>query len=163
MKTSPVDGSQEMLMMEAIALSLKNVSDNRGGPFAALIVKDGSIVSRGTNLVTSVNDPTAHAEIVAIREACRFLGTFKLDGCTIYTTCEPCPMCLSAIYWARLDRIYYANTRAEAAQIGFDDELIYREIPLPIAQRKIPAVRIMGEQALTAFHEWQRKENKTRY
>ena len=158
-----VGTSHEALMKEAIALSLKNVSENKGGPFAALIVKNEKIIAQGTNLVTSVNDPTAHAEIVAIRGACRLLGTFSLDGCEIYTTCEPCPMCLSAIYWARLERIYYANTRSEAARIGFDDELIYREIPLPIAERKIPAIRIMGEQALTAFHEWERKENKTRY
>jgi guanine deaminase len=158
-----VGTSHEALMKEAIALSLKNVSENKGGPFAALIVKNEKIISRGTNLVTSANDPTAHAEIVAIREACRLLGTFSLEGCEIYTTCEPCPMCLSAIYWARLDRIYYANTRAEAARIGFDDELIYREIPLPIEQRKIPAIRFMAEQALTAFHQWEGKENKTRY
>jgi len=150
-------------MEEAITLSLRNVREINGGPFAALVVKDETIISRGTNLVTSTNDPTAHAEIVAIRGACSSLGNFKLDGCEIYTTCEPCPMCLAAIYWARLRKIYYANSRSEAAKIGFDDELIYREIPLPIAQRKIPAIRLMGEQALIAFHEWERKENKTMY
>ncbi len=150
-------------MKEAIVLSLRNVQENNGGPFAALIVKSERIVSRGTNLVTTVNDPTAHAEIVAIREACRSLKTFKLDGCEIYTTCEPCPMCLGAIYWARLERIYYANSRADAAQIGFDDRLIYQEISIPIEQRKIPAIRLMEDQAMAAFREWERKESKTRY
>jgi tRNA(Arg) A34 adenosine deaminase TadA len=163
MKTSPTRDKHESLMGEAIALSLKNVREDNGGPFAALIVKDDRIIARGTNLVTSANDPTAHAEIVAIRDACRSLATFILEGCEIYTTCEPCPMCLGAIYWARLERIYYANSRADAARIGFDDKLIYQEIPLPISQRKIPAIRMMEDQALSAFHEWDRKENKTKY
>ncbi|HEY6951007.1 MAG TPA: nucleoside deaminase [Bacteroidota bacterium] len=151
------------LMREAIALSLNNVRQNSGGPFAALIVRNETIVSVGTNLVTSMNDPTAHAEIMAIREACRTTGSFKLDGCAIYTTCEPCPMCLGAIYWARLDRIYYANSREEAANIGFDDRLIYSEISFPIERRQIPAERLLEEEALIAFREWERKENKTRY
>ena len=163
MNTDRLDTNRQALMKEAIALSIKNVRENKGVPFAAIIVKRGKIVSHGTNLVTSVNDPTAHAEIVAIREACRSMKTFKLDGCEIYTTCEPCPMCLGAIYWARLERIYYANSRADAAHIGFDDRLIYQEIPLPIAQRKIPTVRLMEEQAMAAFLEWERKETKTRY
>jgi guanine deaminase len=163
MNTDYLDAAHQALMKEAIALSVRNVQENNGGPFAALIVQSERIISRGTNVVTSANDPTAHAEIVAIREACRSLKTFKLDGCEIYTTCEPCPMCLGAIYWARLDKIYYANSRTDAAKIGFDDKLIYQEIPLPISQRKIPAIRLMEEQALAAFHEWERKENKTSY
>jgi len=163
MKQSSTDTAQESLMKEAISLSLKNIEEDLGGPFAALIVKNGDIISRGTNLVTSRHDPTAHAEIVAIRAACNAIHSFKLDGCEIYTTCEPCPMCLAAIYWARLDRIYYANSRADAAKIGFDDELIYQEIPLPISQRKIPALRTLEEQALAVFKTWERKENKTRY
>jgi guanine deaminase len=163
MKSSSTDTSRQALMEEAITLSLNNINDNNGGPFAALIVRDEKIISRGTNLVTSVNDPTAHAEIVAIRNACISLGTFILDGCEIYTSCEPCPMCLGAIYWARLERIYYANSRADAAKIGFDDKLIYQEIPLPISQRKIPAIRLMEEEALVAFKEWERKESKTKY
>lgn len=154
---------REALMKETIDLSLASVKQNDGGPFAAIIVKEGKVVSRGTNLVTSTNDPTAHAEIIAIRDACRQLKTFKLDGCEIYTSCEPCPMCLGAIYWARLDRIYFANTRADAAQIGFDDNLIYHEIPLPLSQRKIPTIRLMGDEALRAFREWERKEGKTKY
>ena len=163
MKSSSTDTSRQALMGEAIMLSLNNIKDNNGGPFAALIVRDEKIISRGTNLVTSVNDPTAHAEIVAIRNACSSLETFILDGCEIYTSCEPCPMCLGAIYWARLERIYYANSRADAAKIGFDDKLIYQEIPLPISQRKIPAIRLMEGEALVAFKEWERKESKTKY
>jgi tRNA(Arg) A34 adenosine deaminase TadA len=163
MKSSSIDNSRKALMGEAITLSLNNIKDNNGGPFAALIVRDEKIISRGTNLVTSVNDPTAHAEIVAIRNACSSLGTFILEGCEIYTSCEPCPMCLGAIYWARLERIYYANSRADAAKIGFDDKLIYQEIPLPISQRRIPAVRLMEEEALVAFKEWERAESKTKY
>lgn len=162
MKTRP-DVVHETFMEEAIALSLKNVQENNGGPFAAIIVMKEKIISRGTNLVTSMNDPTAHAEIMAIREACRTLNTYKLDGCEIYTTCEPCPMCLGAIYWARLERIYYANSRSDAAQIGFDDNFIYQEIPLPTSQRKIPTIRLLQEQALAAFRVWERKENKTMY
>jgi Cytosine/adenosine deaminases len=163
MKSSSIDTNRQVLMKEAITLSLNNIKENHGGPFAALIVRGETIISRGTNLVTSVNDPTAHAEIVAIRNACSSLGTFILDGCEIYTSCEPCPMCLGAIYWARLERIYYANSRADAAKIGFDDKLIYQEIPLPISQRKIPAIRLMEVEALVAFQEWERKESKTRY
>ena len=155
--------AQEMLMEEAIALSVKNVQKNEGGPFAALVVKNGTIISRGTNLVTSLNDPTAHAEIMAIREASRALKTFSLSGCEIYTTCEPCPMCLGAIYWARLERIYYGNSRAEAAQIGFDDNLIYEEISRTLSQRKIPVVRLLANEAATAFRAWEQKEDKKRY
>ncbi len=150
-------------MMEAIELSCRNVRENHGGPFAALVVRDNSIISRGTNLVTSVNDPTAHAEIIAIREACRSLGTFNLEGCDIVSSCEPCPMCLGAIYWARLDNIYYANSREDAARIGFDDGMIYHEIALPIADRKIPTIQILQQEAGIAFEEWERKGDKTRY
>jgi tRNA(Arg) A34 adenosine deaminase TadA len=150
-------------MLEAIELSRRNVRENKGGPFAALIVRDNKVVSRGTNLVTSNNDPTAHAEINAIRDACRSLGTFRLNGCEIVTTCEPCPMCLGAIYWARLDRIYYANSREDAAHIGFDDGMIYREIALPAGKRKIPALRILQVEGRVAFEEWEKKGDKTRY
>ncbi|MEX2117929.1 MAG: nucleoside deaminase [Bacteroidota bacterium] len=150
-------------LLEAIELSRTNIRDGRGGPFGAVIVRDGKVVARGTNLVTSTNDPTAHAEIVAIREACRSLGAFLLDNCEIYTSCEPCPMCLGAIYWARLKRISYANTRADAARIGFDDEFLYREISIPHADRTIPIVRIQSEEALNVFLEWERMENKVRY
>ncbi len=150
-------------MREAIEFSRRNVRENKGGPFAAFITRDGSIISRGTNLVTTANDPTAHAEIIAIREACRSLGTFRLEGCDIITTCEPCPMCLGAIYWARLDRIYFANSREDAARIGFDDSVIYREIPLPAGSRKIPAIRILQGEARVAFDEWEKKGDKTRY
>jgi guanine deaminase len=163
MKTMTAKDNKEVIMKEAIELSLQNITEGLGGPFAALIVRNGRIISRGTNLVTSANDPTAHAEMIAIRKACNLLETFILEGCEIYTTCEPCPMCLGAIYWARLDRIYYANSRVDAAQIGFDDKLIYQEIPLPHSQRKIPAIRLMEDQALIAFREWDRKQDKTRY
>ncbi len=150
-------------LLEAVELSRRNIRSGNGGPFGAVIVRDGEIVARGTNLVTSANDPTAHAEIVAIREACRFLATFCLEECEIYSSCEPCPMCLSAIYWARLKCIYFANTRLDAARIGFDDEFLYREITLPHAGRKISAVHIPVAGALDVFTEWERMENKVRY
>lgn len=150
-------------MWEAIRLSQKNIRDGKGGPFACVIVKEGKIVARGTNLVTSTNDPTAHAEVVAIREACKALGTFQLSGCEVYTTCEPCPMCLGAIYWARPDRIYFANSREDAAKIGFDDLFLYEEIPRKISERKIPMQQLMREEALAAFREWEQKQDKTHY
>jgi guanine deaminase len=150
-------------MARAIQLSIENVHSGRGGPFGALVVKDGNIIAEGANQVTSINDPTAHAEILAIRAACAKLGVFELHGCEIYTSCEPCPMCLGAIYWARLSRVYFANTAVDAASVGFDDSLIYREIPLPLAQRAIPMIQIMREQALAAFHAWQEKPNKIVY
>ncbi len=153
----------ERYMKEAIDLSLLNVKKGKGGPFAALIVRDGKIIARGTNLVTTANDPTAHAEIISIRNACKALKTFKLSGCEIFTSCEPCPMCLGAIYWARLDRIYFGNSRTDAAKIGFDDKLLYREIPLPVSRRAIPTIRLMKEQALTAFREWERCTEKIAY
>ncbi len=150
-------------MKEAIELSRKNIREGKGGPFATVVVKEGKIIASGTNLVTSTNDPTAHAEVVAIREACRALGTFQLTGCELYTSCEPCPMCLGAIYWARPDKIFYANTHIDAAGIGFDDFFIYKEIALPIAGRKIPMVQMMRNEAFIAFEEWQKTKNKARY
>lgn len=150
-------------MQRAIALSLENVRTNRGGPFAAVVIKDGGIIATGVNRVTAMLDPTAHAEIVAIREACVKLQSFELSGCDLFSTCEPCPMCMGAIYWARLDKVYYANTRADAARIGFDDSLIYQELALPIAGRKIVMEQIMRDKALAAFREWERSQSKTRY
>src|ERR1700690_851787 len=150
-------------MARAIQLSLENIESGRGGPFAAVVVKDGKIVAEGTNCVTSTNDPTAHAEVVAIREACKRLNNFELKDCEIYTTCEPCPMCLGAIYWARPSRVYFANTASDAAQAGFDDSLIYEEIPRPHAQRKIPLIPMMREEALEAFRVWKSKADKTVY
>lgn len=150
-------------MEKAISLALENVREGRGGPFAALVVKDGRLVGSGTNLVTSTNDPTAHAELVAIREACRALGSFQLTGCEIYTTCEPCPMCMGAIYWARPARLYYAGTRGDAARIGFDDAYIYEQLRLPAGERAIPMAQVLREQALAAFAEWERKQDRVMY
>jgi len=150
-------------MRRAIALALENVRAGRGGPFAALIAKDGTVIAEGANRVTTTNDPTAHAEIVAIREACRVLKTFQLTGCDLYTTCEPCPMCLGAIYWARPARIYFASTSADAAKIGFDDSLIYREICRPIARRRIPMIRLMRKEAGKAFRAWKNQMDKIPY
>lgn len=141
-------------MQRAIALAIENVQSGRGVPFAALVVKDGKVIAEGTNRVTSANDPTAHAEIVAIREACRTLGDFQLHGCDLYTTCEPCPMCLGAIYWARPARILYAATAADAARAGFDDAFIYDEICLPPHARRMPIVQVLRDEALAAFQAW---------
>lgn len=150
-------------MGQAIDLSVRRMRDGAGGPFGAVIVKDGQVIAEGWNQVTSTNDPTAHAEVTAIRRACQALGTFDLSGCEIYTSCEPCPMCLAAIYWARLDRIYYGNTRQDAAAIGFDDEFLYQELPKPIDARSIPTQQIEAAKAKVAFDEWDRKEDKIRY
>ncbi len=150
-------------MRKAIDLAIDNVRSGQGGPFGAVVVRQGKILAEGTNRVTSLNDPTAHAEVVAIREACRILGSFELAGCEIYASCEPCPMCLGAIYWARLVRVYFAGTRKDAAEAGFDDEFVYQQIQLPIAARKIPMIRLMREQALEAFEEWKRKPDKIPY
>jgi tRNA(Arg) A34 adenosine deaminase TadA len=150
-------------MREAIRISLEKMRGNHGGPFGAVVVRRGRIVGRGWNRVTSTNDPTAHAEINAIREACRRLKTFRLDDCELYTSCEPCPMCLSAIYWARLKRVYYGNTRRDAAKIDFDDDLIYREVAQPIARRRIPMKQLLRSEAFKAFAEWQAKPDKTQY
>lgn len=141
-------------MQRAIALSREKMREGEGGPFAAVVVSDGSIVGEGWNQVTGHNDPTAHAEIVAIREACRALGTFSLEGCVIYTSCEPCPMCLAAIWWARISRVYYANTSEDAERIGFDDARLYREISQPLSERALPCERLLAEEALEVFSEW---------
>lgn len=150
-------------MARAIQLSIDNVASGQGGPFGAVIVKNGNIVAEGVNRVTAINDPTAHAEVVAIRAACAKLSAFELHDCEIYTSCEPCPMCLGAIYWARLARIYYGNVAEDASKIGFDDSFIYHEFAQPIPKRKIPMVAMMREQALAAFRAWQEKPNKTPY
>ena len=139
------------------------VQSGSGGPFGAVVVLKGDIIAEGVNQVTSRNDPTAHAEVLAIRQACAKLGTFELAGCELYTSCEPCPMCLGAIYWARLERVYYANTAADAAAIGFDDSLIYTELNAPHAERSIPAVQMMREEALAAFRAWAEKPDKIPY
>ena len=150
----------ESFMRAALALAEENVADGAGGPFGAVVVQSGRIVGRGANSVTRSNDPTAHAEVVAIRRACATLGAFSLRGCSIYTSCEPCPMCLAAIYWARLDRILYANTRDDAAGIGFDDAHIYREISRPPDERTVPAERMLAGEAISAFQAWSASEIK---
>ena len=154
---------EEVFMKEAIRLSITNVTEGKGGPFGAVIVKDGKIISRGANQVTSSNDPTAHAEVVAIRNACKILDTFQLDGCDLYTSCEPCPMCLGAIYWARPARLFYANTKADAAAIQFDDQFIYEEIALPLGERKLFTKQLLREEALEAFRLWQESNAKVEY
>jgi tRNA(Arg) A34 adenosine deaminase TadA len=150
-------------MREAIRLSFRMMRRGAGGPFGAVIVKGKKIVGRGYNCVTSVNDPTAHAEIVAIRDACKRLRTFDLTGCDLYTSCEPCPMCLSAVYWARLRRVFYGNTRKDAARISFDDALIYREVALPIRRRSLMMKQLLRDEALAAFREWEQKADKVVY
>jgi guanine deaminase len=154
---------EEKFMLEAIKLSSEGIRTNDGGPFGCVIVKDNEIIGRGNNKVTSTNDPTAHAEVVAIRDACRHLGSFQLDGCEVYTSCEPCPMCLGAIYWARPKIIYFANNREDAASIGFDDSMIYDEMAANIDSRKIPIVSLGRSEALKVFSEWADKEDKTSY
>lgn len=154
---------QEKFMREVIALSIQNVRSGRGGPFAAVVVKDGQVIARGVNLVTATNDPTAHAEMVAIRAACHALSSFHLTGCELYASCEPCPMCLGAIYWARLARYYYGNTRLEAAQINFDDSLIYDEISKHPENRTIPGSHFLAEEAAEAFKEWMYAAGKVPY
>jgi tRNA(Arg) A34 adenosine deaminase TadA len=150
-------------MRRAIALSAEKMRAGLGGPFGAVIARDGQIIAEGHNQVTSGNDPTAHAEVVAIRAACRRLDSFNLQGCEMYTSCEPCPMCLGAIYWARLDRVYYANTRVDAAAIGFDDDHIYRELDKPIDGRAVPFIRLESEEARQIFKEWLEKADKIPY
>lgn len=148
------DPSGDRFMREAITLAVENVRGAAGGPFGAVVVRDGTVIGRGVNLVTSEHDPTAHAEMIAIREACARLGTHRLDGCEIYANCEPCPMCLAAIYWARIARLHFAATREDAAAAGFDDAIIYREIGAAADRRSLPAVQMMREAALAAFAEW---------
>jgi len=150
-------------MREAIRLSGRNLRDNGGGPFGAVVVRRGKIVGRGWNRVASTNDPTAHAEVMAIREACRRLGTFRLDDCELYASCEPCPMCLAAIYWARLKTIYYANTSRDAAGIQFDDDFIYREVARPVSRRKIRMRQLLRREALKVFAGWREKPDRVAY
>jgi tRNA(Arg) A34 adenosine deaminase TadA len=155
--------SPESFMREAIRLAREGMHGGAGGPFGCVIVRNGGIVGRGNNRVTSINDPTAHAEITAIRDACARLGTFQLSDCELYTSCEPCPMCLAAIYWARIPVIYYANSRHDAAAIGFDDEFIYRQIPLPPDQRAVAMKVLLRDEAFAGFREWMEKPDKIRY
>ena len=153
---------KEEYMIEAIKLSIDSVL-NGGGPFGAVIVKDGKVISKAFNSVTLTNDPTAHAEVNAIRQACKSLNTFFLDGAELYTSCEPCPMCLAAAYWARIKNIYFGNSRSDAANINFDDSFIYDEIPLNPTTRSIPSVQILKEHAIKAFELWDEKEDKIEY
>jgi guanine deaminase len=150
-------------MRQAIALALQNVRSGAGGPFAALVVKDGKVIAQGTNRVTAANDPTAHAEIVAIREACRALQNFQLDACHLYTTCEPCPMCFGAIYWARLSGLFFAGTAADAAAAGFEDQFIYKELTRPLSQRQIPTTQILHQESQVIFEAWARQPDKKLY
>ncbi len=154
---------QEDFMRRAIDLSQQKMHENCGGPFGAVIVKNGAVIAEGWNEVTSKNDPTAHAEVMAIRKAAGHIGDYKLEGCEIYTSCEPCPMCLAAIYWARIDRIYYANTREDAESIGFDDNFIFREFTLPENRRTMPSRMLLREEAKVVFEEWVKKPDKTVY
>ena len=150
-------------MEKAIALATENVTSGGGGPFGAVIVRDGNIVATGTNRVTAINDPTAHAEVVAIRNACTVLGRFQLSGCHIYSSCEPCPMCLAAIYWARCDAIFYGCCAADAAAAGFDDAFLYEEMKQPIGQRKIPTVNFLREKAISSFDAWRAQASRIDY
>ena len=150
-------------MQEAIKRAVENVRSGRGGPFAAVVVKEGRIIAAGTNCVTATNDPTSHAEVIAIREACRVLGTWQLTGCEIYASCEPCPMCLGAIYWARPERVYFAATSGDATAAGFDDSFIYDELKRPHPERRIPLEPMMREAALEPFREWEQKRDRIRY
>lgn len=160
MKPSPMD---KAFMVRAIQLSLDNVRNGRGGPFGTVIVKDGGVIAEAVNQVTATNDPTAHAEVLAIRQACHKLNRFELRGCKLYTSCEPCPMCLGAIYWARIDKVYFANLAADAAKIGFDDSAIYADITQPHSQREIPMIQMMREEALAAFRAWEENPGKIPY
>jgi guanine deaminase len=154
---------KEKFMLVAIRLSRQKMRENHGGPFGAVIVRAGRIVGRGWNRVTSLNDPTAHAEITAIRDACSKSKTFQLGDCEMYTNCEPCPMCLAAIYWAGLCKVYYANTRKDAAAIQFDDDALYREVSLPVSRRRIPMKQLLRREALKVFAEWEKKADKIPY
>ena len=158
-----VERSDEYFMQKAIKLPLDGMNSDDGGPFGAVIVKEDKIIAQGNNRVTSENDPTMHAEIVAIRRACKKLNTFDLSSCILYTSCEPCLMCLGAIYWAHLDKVYYANTKEDAAKIGFDDEFIYAELDLDKDNRKLPMQQLSHEQAIEVFQRWAEKEDKVEY
>jgi len=153
----------EAFMRQAIAVSAAGMRGGTGGPFGAVVVMDGKVIAEGSNAVTSSNDPTAHAEIVAIRRACEALGRFDLRGATVYTSCEPCPMCLAALYWARVDAVVYANDRVQAAAIGFDDQFLYDEVPKPIEARSLPMRRLLAAEALEVFNAWAAKPDKVPY
>ena len=155
--------SDEKFMREALHLAETGMRSGRGGPFGCVVVRQGEVVGRGHNRVTSTNDPTAHAEVVAIRDACASLETFQLDDCELYTSCEPCPMCLAAIYWARIPKNFYGNTRADAAAIGFDDDFIYQQVPLAPEKRAIAMKPFLRDETLAAFREWAGKKDKVRY
>jgi guanine deaminase len=152
-----------VFMEQAIALATENVTSGRGGPFGAVIVRADKVIATGVNRVTTTNDPTAHAEVVAIRNACAELKSFRLDGCEIYTSCEPCPMCLAAIYWAHCDAVFYGNTAKDAADAGFDDEHLYDEVKRPVAERRIPTVNLLREKAISSFDAWRSSPNKVEY
>ena len=154
---------EKKFMMEAIALSQRFMEDGKGGPFGAVVVKDGEIIGRGSNRVTANNDPTAHAEVMAIREACQHLKSFQLTGCEIYASCEPCPMCLGAIYWAHIERIYYGNNRKDAREIDFADDFIYDELEKPLDSRSVPIIPMLRDEALETFRLWSEKTDKVEY
>jgi tRNA(Arg) A34 adenosine deaminase TadA len=155
--------SENEFMQLAIRLATENVLSGAGGPFGAVIAKDGKIVATGVNTVTAANDPTAHAEVNAIREACQALGSFQLPGCVLYSSCEPCPMCLGAIYWVRLDSMFFGNTCRDAAEVGFDDSFIYEELRVPTGQRKLSMVRLLPDKAIESFRAWQEHQTKIEY
>lgn len=155
-------GSPEF-MQQAIQLATENVVHGRGGPFGAVVVRDGKVIATGANQVTATNDPTAHAEVVAIRNACQALGTFQLEGCDIYTSCEPCPMCLAALYWSRCRAIYYGNDAADAARAGFDDSFLYDEVKKPLHERSIPIERMLADQARSSFDAWKTSPYRVDY
>ncbi len=158
-----MNDTHKYYMNEAIKAALRGLKNNDGGPFGCIIVKDGEIVGLGNNKVTSTNDPTAHAEVIAIRDACKNLDTFQLDGCTVYTSCEPCPMCLGAIYWARPEKVFYGSNKDDAAAVGFDDEFIYQEIELAYNERSIPFEQVSRNDALQLFKQWSETEGKEHY
>ena len=158
-----MQNDDEKFMRRAIQLAQEGMNNNAGGPFGAVVVKDGKIVAEGHNQVTSKNDPTAHAEVVAIRKACEKLNTFQLEGCIVYTSCEPCPMCLGAIYWARPDKVFYACDKQDAAAINFDDQFIYKELDLSITERSIAFKQLLREEALPVFQQWKDKNDRTEY
>jgi tRNA(Arg) A34 adenosine deaminase TadA len=159
----PIIEGNPIFMQRAIALATENVLSGAGGPFGAVVVRAGEIIATGVNLVTSTNDPTAHAEVVAIRAACKALGDFQLKGCVVYTSCEPCPMCLAALYWSRCDAIFYGNSAANAAAAGFDDSILYEEVRRPINQRSIPMKRLLAGEAIESFNTWRAQTDKIEY
>jgi guanine deaminase len=152
-----------VFMQQAIGLATENVTSGAGGPFGAVVVRNGEVVATGVNSVTALNDPTAHAEVMAIRAACTALGTFQLTGCEVYTSCEPCPMCLAALYWSRCSAIYYGNTASDAAEAGFDDSFLYHEVRKPLPERTIPIVQMLGEQAIESFQCWREYSERVDY